>query len=71
VIRWHSGIEVCARDLKVGVIDTQVDSQHPAFTAANMQLGVFLPEGTRSADAWHGTGVLALLAGAPESGTPG
>lgn len=71
VIRWHSGIEVCARNLKVGVIDTQVDNQHPAFARANMQLGVFLPEGTRSANAWHGTGVLALLAGAPESGTPG
>ncbi len=71
VIRWHSGIESCSRNLKVGIIDTQVDSQHPAFARANMQLGVFLPEGTRSADAWHGTGVLALLAGAPESGTPG
>jgi subtilisin family serine protease len=36
-----------------------------------MQLGVFVPEGTELADAWHGTGVLALLAGAPNSGTPG
>jgi subtilisin family serine protease len=71
VIRWHSGIGSCAKNLRVGVIDTNVDSQHPAFAKANMQLGVFLPQGAKSADAWHGTGVVALLAGAPDSGTPG
>jgi hypothetical protein len=71
VIRWHSGVESCAKNLKIGIIDTQVDSQHPAFARANMQLGVFLPEGTRPADAWHGTGVLGLLAGSSDSGTPG
>ncbi len=71
LIRWHSDIEACARNLRVGIIDTQVDSQHPAFNRANMQLGVFLPEGAKSADSWHGTGVVALLAGAPDSGTPG
>ncbi|MEJ2117313.1 MAG: hypothetical protein P8Y36_05165 [Alphaproteobacteria bacterium] len=43
LIRWHSGVESCANNLKIGVIDNHLYSQHPAFSRANKQLGVFLP----------------------------
>ena len=34
-------------------------------------MGTFIPEGKTPAPNWHGTGVVALLAGDPSSGTPG
>lgn len=71
VIRWRNEIESCASGLRVGVIDTQVDHQHPAFSRAKINMGGFLPEGVKPAPAWHGTGVLSVLAGDSDSGTPG
>lgn len=71
VIRWQEDIQTCSKGLRVGIIDTQVDHQHPAFSKADIHLGGFLPYGMKSAPAWHGTGVLSVLAGDPNSGTPG
>ncbi len=70
-IRWHDDIQTCASGLKVGVIDTLVDSNHPSFSHAKIHLGGFLPDGSKPAPTWHGTGVLGLLAGDNDSGTPG
>lgn len=71
MIRWHEEIQSCASGLRVGIIDTQVDHQHPAFAKADIHLGGFLPNGVKAAPAWHGTGVLSVLAGDIDSGTPG
>jgi hypothetical protein len=71
VIRWHDDVERCAADLRIGVIDTPVDNQHPAFAGAQIHMGGFVPEGARPAPPWHGTGVLSVLAGDSNSGTPG
>ncbi|HKJ61289.1 MAG TPA: S8 family serine peptidase [Hyphomicrobiales bacterium] len=71
IIHWRNEIQNCARGLRVGIIDTQVDHQHPTFSKAEIHLGGFLPDGVESAPAWHGTGVLSVLAGDQESGTPG
>jgi minor extracellular protease Epr len=75
LIAWNDRLSVCSEGLRVGMIDTAVDHEHPTFAAAwlsdRLKLGTFVPEGLSSAPAWHGTGVLALLAGAPRSGTPG
>ncbi len=71
VIQWHDKLSVCARGLKVGIIDTAIDLSHPAFKDRHIQTGSFAPDRGAAAPDWHGTGVLALLAGSPSGGTPG
>ena len=71
LIQWSDQrLPGCSRGLHVGIIDTDVDHEHPAF-ARRLNSGTFLPTGSRPAPNWHGTGVLALLAGNPAGGTPG
>ncbi|HXE88822.1 MAG TPA: S8 family serine peptidase [Hyphomicrobiaceae bacterium] len=71
LINWQPRLAVCARGAKVGVIDTGFDQAHPAFAGLRYQYKEFLPEGSATASNQHGTGVLSLLAGNPNTGTPG
>jgi minor extracellular protease Epr len=71
LIHWKDSLASCARDLKVGVIDTEIDPKHPAFGGRNIIVKRFIADGKRPAENWHGTGVLAVLGGRPDSGTPG
>jgi hypothetical protein len=71
VIEWNDQLGVCARGLRIGVIDTGIDTSHPAFKDRRIHLASFVPSGRRPASDWHGTGVLAILAGTSSSGTPG
>ncbi len=70
-IQWKDRLSSCARNAKIGVIDTGFDMHHPAFKGQKITPKAFVPEGKSAAATWHGTGVLALLAGRPDSGTPG
>jgi hypothetical protein len=70
-IRWVDEFARCARGITVGVIDTDVDLAHPAFAGQNIARMQFLRDDKRPAPPAHGTGILALLAGRPDSGTPG
>jgi len=71
IIQWQDNLSVCARGLRIGVIDTGADTRHPAFQGARIHEKNFAPASRPAAPDWHGTGVLALLAGNPASGTPG
>jgi subtilisin family serine protease len=71
VIQWDDQLSACARGLRIGVIDTGIDGSHPAFKDRRIRRVSFVPEGRPPASDWHGTGVLAILAGTPGSGTPG
>ena len=71
LIAWSEHLSACTEGLRVGIIDTRVDHEHPTFAAARLQLGTFIHDGLTPAPAWHGTGILALLAGGRKSGTPG
>lgn len=71
VIKWQDYLLPCANDVRIGVIDTSVDHAHPAFSHARLDVGDFIPEDRMPSPSWHGTGVVALLAGDTESGTPG
>jgi Subtilase family len=73
VVGWQSHLAACARGVKVGVVDTGFDASHPAFAKRAAPLAVVMsPENAADrAPNWHGTGVLSLLAGAPQSSTPG
>jgi len=71
VIGWQHDLGACAKNARIGIIDTSADLSHPALKGRNIELGDFLPGGaTPIADA-HGTGILTILAGDPNSGTPG
>ena len=62
----------CAKNVRIGVIDTSIDLDHPAFAGRNIRDRQLPPQRSRARDVnWHGTGVLAVLAGSPNSGTPG
>jgi subtilisin family serine protease len=72
-IGWKETLGVCARGLKIGIIDTVIDSGHPAFAGRkNIHTSDYVPVEKRTAPDWHGTGVLSLLAANPQAaGTPG
>ncbi len=71
VIGWKDTLAPCARGLKVGVIDTDIDESHPAFEGRHIHRFDFGPDGRLPAPNWHGTAVLSLLAGSPITSTPG
>lgn len=71
VIGWKDTLAPCAKKLKIGVIDTDIDESHPAFEGRHIHRFDFAPDGRLPAPNWHGTAVLALLAGGPQSNTPG
>jgi hypothetical protein len=69
LIGWKPELGHCAEGMRIGVIDTSIDAQHPTFSRKKFEIGHFSAS-TKGPD-WHGTGVTALLAGDPASGTPG
>jgi hypothetical protein len=71
LINWQAPLAACARDVKVGIVDTGFDRSHPAFAGLRYEYKEFLPEGSPRASSQHGTSVLSLLAGKADSGTPG
>jgi hypothetical protein len=71
LINWQAPLAACARQVKIGVIDTGFDIGHPAFASLRFEYKEFLPAGKAGASNEHGTGVLSLLAGHAGSGTPG
>ncbi len=71
VIGWNDTLAPCARGLKVGVIDTDIDESHPAFGGRHVHRFDFGPDGRLPPPNWHGTAVLSLLAGSPITNTPG
>ena len=71
VINWRQPLQECARSIRIGVIDTGYDAGHPAFHNRTIHPFRSPSAGHEKSPDWHGTGVLALLAGDAKSGTPG
>jgi hypothetical protein len=68
---WREALATCAADLTIGMIDTRVDENHPGFAKSKLEpIDLALKQDAAPARHWHGTGVLSVLAGKPESGTP-
>jgi hypothetical protein len=72
-IKWTDKQRACARAIPIGIIDTHIDISHPTFRGRHITTRSFLPSGNTTANdiVTHGTGILALLAGRSDSGTPG
>lgn len=71
LIKWQPQVATCARDVKVGIIDTGYDRTHPAFATTRHTEKTFAPKNSAPASKDHGTGILALLGGSLQSSTPG
>ena len=65
------GSASCGESVRIGLIDTAINSEHPAFESGSIEIirltGEALPESGRQ----HGTAVAALLVGSANSRTPG
>ena len=74
-INWQPKLAACARGVRIGVIDTGVDKNHPAFAEVlagkRLRHKDFTPPNAKKPGNQHGTGVLSLLAGNAHSSTPG
>lgn len=66
-IRWQGDLQECARQARIGFIDTAVDVRHPVLAGRNISVGDFRRGGPPKNDLQHGTSTLAILAGAPRS----
>ncbi len=71
IIHWQPSLQACSRGVKIGVIDTGYDASHPTFTTKIIESRRSASSDREKSPDWHGTGVLALLAGDGNSGTPG
>lgn len=70
-ICWSEDMAARAKSVKIGIIDTAIDRDHPAFAGRRISTGTFLNGHARTQFDWHGTAVLSLLAGDMQSGIPG
>lgn len=70
IIGWRPVLDRCSRGIKIGVIDTSIDIDHPVFSNRKIEIGHFA-ENSRPGPHWHGTGVMGLLAGDAPGGVPG
>jgi len=75
LIGWKDYLRGCSKGLAIGMIDTAVDTTHPALAngAANNQIITedFLLPGKKPASNTHGTGVASLLIGDGGKGMAG
>lgn len=71
LINWRRELRGCTKNIRVGIIDTSFDTTHPVFENVRASFGDFLEGDRPSANDWHGTAVLSLLAGDPSSSVPG
>jgi Subtilase family len=68
---WSESLSACARSARIGILDTGADLRHPSFGGRGIRQASFVALGRDNAPSDHANSVLALLAGAPGSGTPG
>ncbi len=71
MIGWQPELEGCQAGVSIGMIDTGIDVDHPAFAGGAMVVKSFSPQGAKEEIHGHATGVAALLIGNGRSASPG
>lgn len=62
-VGWPSHNDRCGRQQTIGIIDTEVNANHPNLKGASIRIQRFAPKIQTSLDSDHGTVVAALLVG--------
>jgi hypothetical protein len=71
-IGWRDVPATCGKGIKLGMIDSGVDTSHPVLKGQDIEFRSFHSEHGSPGDSEHGTAVAALLVGKPaESGLGG
>lgn len=70
LIGWARPTETCGSELAIGLIDTGVAVDHPAFAGGVIESRSFLPSGAEPAPVDHGTAVAGILVGKGGDGAP-
>lgn len=68
LIGWDRMPIACGSGLRLAMVDTPVDTHHPALAGSAIEYREFATPGRRPAAADHGTAIAALMVGTP---TPG
>ncbi|BBE74279.1 S8 family serine peptidase [Oharaeibacter diazotrophicus] len=72
LVRWSpSATAACGAPPTIGLVDTGVDTGHPALRGARLEASAGRGDATEPSTTDHGTAVAALLVGRPDSPTPG
>ena len=75
VIGWKDALRRCSEGLSIGMIDTGLDTSHPALARSvsgnKIVTASFRQERNKPASSEHGTGVAALLVGDAANGVAG
>lgn len=67
IIKWTRKNPSCGKGLRIGLIDTQINTSHPALQNQKVITHSVVTNGLKMADADHGTAIAALLVGNPKS----
>jgi hypothetical protein len=63
LIGWGHAPISCGQDIRIGVLDTAVDTETPGLSGAHIVQRSFLPVGAKSAPTEHGTAIASILIG--------
>jgi hypothetical protein len=68
LIGWRSAPADCGRGVRLGMIDTGVELQHPALNGADIDYRIFNNPGRSPAPPDHGTAIASMMVGKPAKG---
>jgi hypothetical protein len=68
LIGWPRAKLTCGSNIKMGMIDSAMDTSHPALKGRKLRYRSFHKKGNKPGPADHGTAVAAILVGTPEWG---
>jgi hypothetical protein len=71
LIGWGRAPVSCGQDIRIGVLDTAVDTTTPGLSGARIVQRSFLPADAKNAPTEHGTAIASILVGQRSSGGAG
>jgi minor extracellular protease Epr len=71
LIGWGRTPDGCGQDVRIGVLDTAVDTATPGLGGAHIVQRSFLPAGAKAAPTEHGTAIASILVGRRSGLLPG
>jgi subtilase family protein len=71
LIGWGHPPLACGHDIRIGVLDTAVDTETPGLSGAHIVQRSFLPAGAKRAPTEHGTTIASILVGQRSGGGVG